>query len=138
MVVNTCSLLPQLKSIFDESLVDCMKSAFFIELARSLFGSQLHLTHSVQILAKSSQLVRLVLLDPVSHILYDIIMSKTIANPNLPPPPTGKYPAKDHARRVAKWIAENGGPSIGIIYLEGTSEKIVEVRFLNVRRLRRH
>lgn len=51
---------------------------------------------------------------------------KTIANPDLPAPPSGKYPAKAHARRVAKWIAENGGPSSGIIYLEGQSEKIVE------------
>lgn len=51
---------------------------------------------------------------------------KTIANPNLPKPPSGKYPAKAHARRVAEWIAKNGGPSTGVIYLEGQSEKIVE------------
>lgn len=51
---------------------------------------------------------------------------KTIANPDLPNPPSGKYPAKAHARRVAKWVSEHGGPSSGIIYLEGQSEKIVE------------
>lgn len=54
------------------------------------------------------------------------MVSKPIANPDLPNPPSGKYPAKAHARRVAKWIAENGGPSTGIIYLEGQKERIVE------------
>lgn len=53
-------------------------------------------------------------------------MSKTIANPNLPAPPSGKYPAKAHARRVAKWIADNGGPQSGIIYLEGQSLRMNE------------
>lgn len=52
-----------------------------------------------------------------------------IANPNLPKPPTGKYPAKDHCRRVAKWIAENGGPASGVIYLEGTGTHMKEVNF---------
>ncbi|KAF2774367.1 hypothetical protein EJ03DRAFT_322959 [Teratosphaeria nubilosa] len=51
---------------------------------------------------------------------------KPIANPDLPPPPSGKYPAKSHARRVAKWIVENGGPSSGLLYLEGQSTKIHE------------
>ncbi|KAK4499267.1 hypothetical protein PRZ48_009780 [Zasmidium cellare] len=51
---------------------------------------------------------------------------KPIANPNLPKPPSGKYPAKAHARRVAKWIAENGGPTSGVIYLEGQSTKMTE------------
>lgn len=53
-------------------------------------------------------------------------MPKTIANPNLPAPPSGKYPAKAHARRVAKWIADNGGPQSGIIYLEGQSLQMNE------------
>lgn len=53
-------------------------------------------------------------------------MSKPIANPDLPPPPSGKYPAKAHARRVAKWISDNGGPSSGVIYLEGQSTKVTE------------
>lgn len=53
-------------------------------------------------------------------------MSKTIANPNLPAPPNGKYPAKAHARRVAKWIADNGGPQSGVIYLEGQSLRMNE------------
>ncbi|KAK5708682.1 hypothetical protein LTR17_020453 [Elasticomyces elasticus] len=54
-------------------------------------------------------------------------MSKPIANPDLPAPPSGKYPAKAHARRVAKWIAEQGGPKSGIIFLEGQSTKMMEV-----------
>ena len=54
-------------------------------------------------------------------------MTKPIANPELPPPPAGKYPAKNHARRVAKWIAENGGPKSGVIYLEGQLMKMTEV-----------
>jgi len=57
----------------------------------------------------------------------DINMTKPIANPELPPPPAGKYPAKNHARRVAKWIAENGGPKSGVIYLEGQLMKMTEV-----------
>lgn len=52
---------------------------------------------------------------------------KPIANPDLPAPPTGKYPAKDHCRRVAKWISENGGPSSGVIYLEGMGTHMKEV-----------
>jgi Xaa-Pro dipeptidase len=31
----------------------------------------------------------------------------------------GKYPAKEHARRVADWIKSNGGASEGVLYLEG-------------------
>lgn len=53
--------------------------------------------------------------------------AKPIANPNLPKPPSGKYPAKAHVRRVAKWIAENGGPSSGVLYLEGQGTKMTEV-----------
>ena len=54
-------------------------------------------------------------------------MAKQIANPNLPKPPSGKYLAKSHCRRVAKWIAQNGGPKSGVMYLEGQSMKIHEV-----------
>ena len=54
-------------------------------------------------------------------------MGKTIANPDLPAPPSGKYPAKAHARRVAQWIARNGGPDGGVIYLEGQGTKMIEV-----------
>jgi Xaa-Pro dipeptidase len=57
----------------------------------------------------------------------NIMVTKPIANPDLPSPPSGKYPAKDHARRVAKWIKENGGPESGLIYLEGQSLHMVEV-----------
>ncbi|KAK5133794.1 hypothetical protein LTR08_007223 [Meristemomyces frigidus] len=53
-------------------------------------------------------------------------MSKAIANPDLPQPPSGKYPAKAHVKRVARWIAENGGPKSGVIYLEGQSTKMTE------------
>ncbi|KAK0304852.1 hypothetical protein LTR82_017044 [Friedmanniomyces endolithicus] len=53
-------------------------------------------------------------------------MSKSIANPSLPAPPSGKYPAKAHARRVAKWIAEHGGPTSGTIYLDGQSTQMTE------------
>ena len=60
-------------------------------------------------------------------------MSKSIANPNLPSPPSGKYPAKSHCRRVAKWIADNGGPKSGVLYLEGQSTKMTEVKTLQPR-----
>ena len=56
-------------------------------------------------------------------------MAKQIANPDLPAPPKGKYPAKSHCRRVAKWLAENGGPKEGVIYLEGQALGIHEVGF---------
>ena len=39
----------------------------------------------------------------------------------------GKYPAKDHTRRVVEWIAANGGEKKGIIYLEGQKTMMVEV-----------
>jgi Xaa-Pro dipeptidase len=54
-------------------------------------------------------------------------MVKSIANHDLPKPPAGKYPAKAHCRRVAAWIAENGGPSSGVIYLQGQTLKEHEV-----------
>jgi len=54
-------------------------------------------------------------------------MPQSIANPDLPPGPSGKYPAKAHCRRVAQWIAENGGPTSGVIYLEGTGTAMTEV-----------
>ncbi|KAH0155661.1 X-Pro dipeptidase, partial [Aureobasidium melanogenum] len=49
-----------------------------------------------------------------------------LANHDLPLPPAGKYPAKAHARRVAEFIAENGGPKEGIIYLEAQKTAMVE------------
>lgn len=63
----------------------------------------------------------------MTQVPVEAMTPKPIANPDLPAPPTGKYPAKAHARRVARWIADNGGPTSGVIYLEGQSEKIVEV-----------
>jgi Xaa-Pro dipeptidase len=54
-------------------------------------------------------------------------MAKQISNPALPAPPSGKYPAKSHCRRVAKWLAENDGPTEGVIYLEGQALKEHEV-----------
>lgn len=50
-----------------------------------------------------------------------------LANPDLPPPPSGRYPAKAHAKRVADYIRDNGGPTSGVIYLEGQKTKMVEV-----------
>ncbi|KAI9699195.1 MAG: hypothetical protein M1820_007274 [Bogoriella megaspora] len=38
----------------------------------------------------------------------------------------GKYPAKQHARRVAEWIAANGGEKKGVIYLEAQHAKLIE------------
>lgn len=58
-------------------------------------------------------------------------MAKQIANPNLPAPPAGKYPAKAHCRRVAEWLAQNGGPKSGVIYLEGQALKENEVFLLH-------
>ncbi|KAI9692934.1 MAG: hypothetical protein M1822_004929 [Bathelium mastoideum] len=49
---------------------------------------------------------------------------------DTPPPKEpilgGKYPAKDHARRVVDWIAANGGERKGIIYLEGQKTIMIE------------
>ena len=39
----------------------------------------------------------------------------------------GKYPAKDHARKVAKWIVDKGGDKKGTIYLEAQKQKLNEV-----------
>ena len=38
-----------------------------------------------------------------------------------------KYPAKEHARRVAEWIVKNGGKKDGFIYLEAQKLKYNEV-----------
>lgn len=38
----------------------------------------------------------------------------------------GKYPAKEHARKVAKWIVEKGGDKNGTIYLEAQKQKLNE------------
>jgi hypothetical protein len=40
----------------------------------------------------------------------------------------GKYPAKEHARRVGEWITQNGGKKTGLIYLEAQKQKFIEVR----------
>lgn len=61
--------------------------------------------------------------------------TRPIANPDLPAPPKGKYPAKAHCKRVAKWIAENGGPIGGVIYLEGTGTHMTEVTKSDSRKL---
>jgi Xaa-Pro dipeptidase len=42
----------------------------------------------------------------------------------------GKYPAKEHARKVAKWIIEKGGDKNGTIYLEAQKQKLNEVCLL--------
>jgi Xaa-Pro dipeptidase len=38
-----------------------------------------------------------------------------------------KYPAKEHARRVARWIIEHGGKKNGVIYLEAQKLRYNEV-----------
>lgn len=38
----------------------------------------------------------------------------------------GKYPAKDHAKRVAARIRELGHGEAGIIYLEGQKTQMIE------------
>ncbi|KAH7064090.1 putative Xaa-Pro aminopeptidase [Paraphoma chrysanthemicola] len=38
----------------------------------------------------------------------------------------GKYPAKEHARKVAKWIIDKGGDKKGTIYLEAQKQKLQE------------
>lgn len=38
----------------------------------------------------------------------------------------GKYPAKEHARKVAKWLIERGGDKNGTIYLEAQKQKLNE------------
>jgi Xaa-Pro dipeptidase len=40
----------------------------------------------------------------------------------------GKYPAKEHAKKVAKWIIEKGGDKNGTIYLEAQKQRLQEVR----------
>jgi Xaa-Pro dipeptidase len=42
----------------------------------------------------------------------------------------GKYPAKDHARKVAKFIIEKGGDKNGVLYLEGQKVHMIEVSSL--------
>ena len=39
----------------------------------------------------------------------------------------GKYPAKQHAEKVADWIIEKGGDKSGTIYLEAQKQKLNEV-----------
>ncbi|KAF2260705.1 putative Xaa-Pro aminopeptidase [Lojkania enalia] len=38
----------------------------------------------------------------------------------------GKYPAKQHARKVKEWILEKGGDAKGTVYLEGQKMKLLE------------
>jgi hypothetical protein len=39
----------------------------------------------------------------------------------------GKYPAKEHARKVAEWVVQHGGKKEGLIYLESQKLKYNEV-----------
>lgn len=39
----------------------------------------------------------------------------------------GKYPAKAHAKKVAKWIVANGGDATGTLYLEAQKSRLLEV-----------
>lgn len=38
----------------------------------------------------------------------------------------GKYPAKDHARRVADYIKKSRPDAEGVLYLEGKKTKLIE------------
>lgn len=38
----------------------------------------------------------------------------------------GKYPAKEHAKRVADLIRKHGGGDGGIVYLEGQKTRMIE------------
>jgi len=49
-----------------------------------------------------------------------------LAHPNLPPPPTGKYPAKAHAKKVADHIRQHGDLGRGVIYLEAQKTRMIE------------
>lgn len=39
----------------------------------------------------------------------------------------GKYPAKEHAKKVKEWILSKGGDKNGTIYLEAQKQKLNEV-----------
>jgi hypothetical protein len=41
----------------------------------------------------------------------------------------GKYPAKAHAKRVAKFILDQGGDKNGVLYLEGQKVRMIEVSY---------
>jgi len=41
----------------------------------------------------------------------------------------GKYPAKEHARKVARWIVERGGDKKGTIYLEAQKQRFNEAGY---------
>ncbi|CAI6337205.1 unnamed protein product [Periconia digitata] len=38
----------------------------------------------------------------------------------------GKYPAKEHAKKVAEWLIANGGDKTGTIYLEAQKSRLIE------------
>jgi Xaa-Pro dipeptidase len=38
----------------------------------------------------------------------------------------GKYPAKAHAQKVAKWMKEQGAEVQGTLYLEGQKTRMIE------------
>jgi hypothetical protein len=42
----------------------------------------------------------------------------------------GKYPAKAHAKKVAKFILDQGGDKNGVLYLEGQKVRMIEVSSL--------
>ena len=79
-------------------------------------------------IAVSSSLTTFPLPLPGRQQWLGYITDMPLANPNLPSPPTGKYPAKAHARKVAEYIQQrHGGSTDGVIYLEGQKTSMVEV-----------
>ena len=39
----------------------------------------------------------------------------------------GKYPAKQHAKKVVEYIKSQGGDTSGVLYLEGQKTRMIEV-----------
>ena len=53
-------------------------------------------------------------------------MSSSSPTIDMDPILGGKYPAKEHARRVAKHMTDQGFPKDGVIYLESAHTKMIE------------
>jgi hypothetical protein len=98
-----------------------MALAFLVSFATNLCDNQHN--HNSQQLSSNNSILQSRLLG----LTLEALNKMGLANHDLPPPPSGKYPAKAHARRVAEFIAENGGPKEGIIYLEAQKTAMVEV-----------
>jgi hypothetical protein len=81
------------------------------KLARVLWQPFLHPTNFTEKLSKPRGLASVAKMGIAEN--YDEVLK-------------GKYPAKEHARKVAKWIIEKGGDKNGTIYLEAQKQKLNE------------